>query len=76
MRLLLRPIDIERLLEAGYVEVDHALPYSRSFDDSKNNKVLTFTSIQSRQGQPHPLRVPRWCDQQPSLAGLLNLGRR
>ncbi len=36
----IEPIDVHRLFEAGYVEVDHALPYSRSFDDSKNNKVL------------------------------------
>lgn len=36
------PIDIERLLEPGYVEIDHALPYQRSFDDSKNNRVLTL----------------------------------
>ncbi|MBR7070486.1 MAG: type II CRISPR RNA-guided endonuclease Cas9 [Oxalobacter sp.] len=38
-----KPIDIGRLLEPGYVEVDHILPYSRSFDDSKNNKALVFT---------------------------------
>lgn len=36
------PIDIERLLEPGYVEIDHALPYQRSFDDSKNNRVLAL----------------------------------
>lgn len=36
------PIDIERLLEPGYVEIDHALPYQRSFDDSKNNRVLVL----------------------------------
>ncbi len=39
----MRPIEIGRLLEPGYVEVDHILPYSRSFDDSKNNKALVFT---------------------------------
>ncbi len=36
-------IDLGRLLEAGYTEIDHALPYSRSFDNSKNNKVLVLT---------------------------------
>ena len=63
----LRPIDIERLLEAGYVEVDHALPYSRSFDDSKNNKVLTFTSVNRDKGNRTPYEYldgatnsPRW----------------
>ncbi|MBI5918533.1 MAG: type II CRISPR RNA-guided endonuclease Cas9 [Nitrosomonadales bacterium] len=35
-------IDLNRLLEPGYVEIDHALPYSRSFDDSKNNRVLVL----------------------------------
>lgn len=38
----LTPIDLSRLLEPGYVEVDHALPYSRSYDDGKNNKVLAL----------------------------------
>jgi CRISPR-associated endonuclease Csn1 len=38
----IEPLDLERLLEPGYVEIDHALPYSRSFDDSKNNKVLVL----------------------------------
>lgn len=63
----LRPIDIERLLEAGYVEVDHTLPYSRSFDDSKNNKVLTFTSVNRDKGNRTPYEYldgatnsPRW----------------
>ncbi len=39
----LQPLDINRLLEPGYVEIDHVLPYSRSFDDSKNNKVLVLS---------------------------------
>ncbi len=63
----LRTIDIERLLEAGYVEVDHALPYSRSFDDSKNNKVLTLTSVNRDKGNRTPYEYldgetnsPRW----------------
>jgi CRISPR-associated endonuclease Csn1 len=38
----IEPLDLERLLEPGYVEIDHALPYSRSFDDGKNNKVLVL----------------------------------
>lgn len=33
-------IDVNRLFDAGYAQIDHALPYSRSFDDSMNNKVL------------------------------------
>jgi len=37
-------IEPSRLLEGGYAEIDHILPHSRSFDDSINNKVLTFAS--------------------------------
>jgi len=37
----IEPLDLHRVLhDIGYAEVDHALPYSRSFDNSKNNKVL------------------------------------
>lgn len=48
------PIDLNRLLEAGYVEVDHALPYSRSFDDSKNNKVLVLAKENRDKGNKTP----------------------
>ncbi len=47
-------IDINRLLEEGYVEIDHALPYSRSFDDSKNNKVLALTRENRNKGNQTP----------------------
>lgn len=50
----LEAIDLERLLEAGYVEVDHALPYSRSFDDSKNNRVLVLTKENRNKGNRTP----------------------
>ena len=48
------PIDLERLLEPGYVEIDHALPYSRSFDDSKNNKVLVLVKENRNKGNATP----------------------
>lgn len=36
--------DMEKLLrDPSYAEVDHIIPYSRSFDDSYNNKVLVLT---------------------------------
>lgn len=38
----LKPITIDRLFEPGYAEVDHIIPYSRSFDDSNQNKVLVL----------------------------------
>jgi CRISPR-associated endonuclease Csn1 len=50
----LAPIDLHRLLDKGYVEIDHALPYSRSFDDSKNNKVLVFTKENRDKGNRTP----------------------
>jgi len=49
-----KPLDLHRLLEPGYVEVDHALPYSRSYDDSKNNKVLVLTNENRDKGNCTP----------------------
>ena len=40
----LRRLDVERLLEPGYVDVDHIVPYSLSFDDRRSNKVLVLSS--------------------------------
>jgi len=50
----IEPIDIHRLFEAGYVEVDHALPYSRSYDDSKNNRVLVLARENRNKGNMTP----------------------
>lgn len=49
-----KSIDLNRLREVGYVEVDHALPYSRSFDDSQNNKVLVLTVENRNKGNRTP----------------------
>lgn len=46
--------DLDRLLEPGYAEIDHALPYSRSFDDSKNNKVLVHAKVNRDKGNRTP----------------------
>lgn len=40
----LKDIDINRLFEHSYVELDHVLPYSRTFNNSQNNKVLVLSS--------------------------------
>jgi len=63
----IQPVDLHRLLEPGYVEVDHALPYSRSFDDSKNNKVLVLAKENRDKGNRTPYEYlggksdnPRW----------------
>lgn len=50
----IEPIDIHRLFEPGYVEIDHALPYSRSFDDSKNNRVLVLAKENRDKGNSTP----------------------
>lgn len=50
----IEPIDIHRLFEAGYVEIDHTLPYSRSFDDSKNNRVLVLARENRNKGNQTP----------------------
>jgi CRISPR-associated endonuclease Csn1 len=42
-----KALDINQLFDTGYAEIDHALPYSRSYDDSQNNKVLALT-VQNR----------------------------
>ena len=39
----MKPISIRDLFNAGYAEVDHIIPYSRSFDDSNANKVLVLS---------------------------------
>lgn len=50
----LQPLDINRLFDLGYVEIDHALPYSRSFDDSKNNRVLVLANENRNKGNQTP----------------------
>ncbi|WP_130859231.1 type II CRISPR RNA-guided endonuclease Cas9 [Gracilibacillus phocaeensis] len=35
-------IPLEKLFEPGYAQVDHIIPYSRSFNDSNHNKVLVL----------------------------------
>lgn len=50
----LQPVDLHRLFDQGYVEIDHALPYSRSFDDSKNNRVLVLTAENRNKGNQTP----------------------
>lgn len=51
----IEPLDLHRVLhDIGYAEVDHALPYSRSFDDSKNNKVLVLARENRNKGNATP----------------------
>ena len=51
----LKPLDLHRVLhDIGYAEVDHALPYSRSYDDGKNNKVLVLAEENRNKGNRTP----------------------
>lgn len=51
----LRPLDPDRVVnDPSYVEIDHALPYSRSYDDSKSNKVLVLKAENQRKGNRTP----------------------
>lgn len=50
----LEALDIHRLFEMGYAEIDHALPYSRSYDDSKSNRVLVLAAENRNKGNMTP----------------------
>ncbi|MBP3195201.1 MAG: type II CRISPR RNA-guided endonuclease Cas9 [Cardiobacteriaceae bacterium] len=47
-------IDISRIFEKGYVEIDHAIPFSRCWDDSQNNKVLVLGAENQNKGNKTP----------------------
>ena len=49
-----KPLEIERLYEPGYAEVDHIIPYSRCFDDSYSNKVLVLAEENQQKGNCTP----------------------
>lgn len=60
-----RDLDIETLFEPGYAEVDHIIPYSRSFDDSRSNKALVLASENQKKQDRTPYEafghnVARW----------------
>lgn len=49
-------IEIERLAEPGYVDVDHIIPYSICFDDRMVNKVLVLAKENRQKGNRIPLQ--------------------
>lgn len=60
-----KSLDLHRLLEKGYVEIDHALPFSRTWDDSQNNKVLVLANENQNKGNQTPFEwlgkdEPQW----------------
>lgn len=42
--------DCNEIFLEGCTQIDHALPYSRSYDDSRNNKVLVLTRENQNKG--------------------------
>ncbi|MDK4575962.1 type II CRISPR RNA-guided endonuclease Cas9 [Kingella kingae] len=60
------PIDVRRLPEKGYVEIDHALPFSRTWDDSFNNKILVLASENQNKGNQTPYEYLRGADNSES----------
>lgn len=51
----LAKLKYEKLFDVGYVDVDHIVPYSKSYDDSFNNKVLVLSSENRQKGNRLPL---------------------
>lgn len=49
-----KSIDVRRLSEPNYTDIDHIIPYSRSFDDSLNNKVLCLADENRQKGNKIP----------------------
>lgn len=50
-----KSIAYDKLFDNGYTDVDHIIPYSICFDDSYNNKVLTFSSENRQKRNRLPL---------------------
>ena len=49
-----KALDIDRLFEQGYSEIDHILPLSRSFDNSLNNQVVVHSKCNQDKGNRTP----------------------
>ena len=48
-------LDLRRLTEQDYCDVDHIIPYSRSLDNSQNNKVLCLSRENRQKSDKTPL---------------------
>ena len=57
--------DVRRVFELGRTQVDHVLPYSRSFDDSQNNKVLVLTKANQEKGNQTPFEFLKGANESP-----------
>ncbi|MFM1977007.1 MAG: hypothetical protein RL145_1853 [Pseudomonadota bacterium] len=72
----LKPINLSDALGGGEVEVDHILPFSRSYDDSIGNKVLCYSAKNREKRNKSPSEAfenkPEWPQ---ILANAASLGR-
>lgn len=68
-----KSIDLHRLDEEGYLDVDHIIPYSRSLDDSLNNKVLCLSSENRMKGNKTPFEYIQNKDDWKAFEARVNL---
>ena len=52
----LKQMSLQMLFSPNYAEVDHIVPYSLSYDDSRKNKVLVLTEENRNKGNRLPLQ--------------------
>lgn len=76
-----RNLDLSRLFEPGYVDVDHIIPYSRCFDDSYQNKVLVLASENRQKGNRLPYEYfgqdeARWHEYEVRVENLIRNYRK
>lgn len=74
-------IDLARLFEPNYVQIDHVLPISKSYDDSYNNKVLVLTCENQNKGDRIPFEYfgnneQQWLEFEARVNQLNNLTKR
>ena len=70
-----KALDLNRLDEEGYLDVDHIIPYSRSLDDSLNNKVLCLSSENRMKGNRTPFEYIRDAEAWNNFEARVNLLR-
>ncbi|GIU67208.1 type II CRISPR RNA-guided endonuclease Cas9 [Candidatus Phycosocius spiralis] len=72
----LRAIGLEQALGGGEIDVDHILPFSRSYDDGVANKILCYRSANQQKRNRSPAEAFEGNAEWPSiLANAQTLGR-
>jgi len=77
----LKPLDLDRLFEPDYAEVDHIIPRSRSFDDSLSNKALVLTDANRNKKNRTPHEwfghdAARWAEYEAWVRGAIRDPRK